>query len=77
MATASNKKGLTELTNQELLDMEHNHQVHLDYLTGERAPSSTRQIRRKITSLEDSLKKIGNEIERRGLREDEQQHIRL
>ena len=70
MATASKKQGLTELTNQELLDMEYNHQVHLDYLTGDRAPSNTRQIRRKITSLEDSLKKIGNEVERRGLRED-------
>ncbi|WP_298574716.1 hypothetical protein [uncultured Porphyromonas sp.] len=70
MATTSNKQGLKELTNQELLDMEHNHQVHLDYLTGDRAPSNTRQIRRKITSLEANLKKIGNEIERRGLRED-------
>ena len=70
MATTSNKQGLTELTNQELLDMEHNHQVHLDYLTGDRAPSNTRRIRRKITSLEDSLKKIGNEIAWRGLRED-------
>lgn len=70
MATTSDKKGLTELTNQELLDMEHNHQVHLDYLTGDRAPSRTRQIRRKITSLQTNLKKIGNEIERRGLRED-------
>ena len=70
MATARNKQGLTKLTNQELLDMEHNHQVHLDYLTGDRAPSNTRQIRRKITSLEDSLKKIGKEIAWRGLRED-------
>lgn len=70
MATASNKKGLTELTNQELLDMEHNHQVHLDYLTGDRAPSSTRQIRHKITSIRANLKKIGKEIAWRGLRED-------
>lgn len=70
MATTIDKQGLTKLTNQELLDMEHNHQVHLDYLTGDRAPSNTRQIRRKVTSLQANLKKIGNEIERRGLRED-------
>lgn len=70
MATTSNKKGLTELTNQELLDMEYNHQVHLDYLTGERAPSSTRQTRRKIDALKANLKRIGKEIAWRGLRED-------
>lgn len=70
MATASNKQELSELTNQELLDMEQNHQVHLDYLTGERAPSSTRQIRLKIASLRANLKKIGKEIAWRGLRED-------
>lgn len=70
MATASNKKGLTELTNQELLDMERNHQVHLDYLTGDRAPSSTRQIRHKVASLKANLKRIGKEIAWRGLRED-------
>lgn len=70
MATASNKQGLTELTNQELLDMEHNHRVHLDYLTGDRAPSRTRQIRRKIASLRAILEKIGKEIAWRGLRED-------
>lgn len=70
MATASNKQELSELTNQELLDIEHNHQVHLDYLTGDRAPSNTRQIRRKIDSLRANLKKIGKEIAWRGLRED-------
>lgn len=70
MATTSNKQGLTELTNQELLDMEHNHQVHLDYLTGDRAPSNTRQIRHKVTSLEANLKRIGKEIAWRGLREE-------
>lgn len=70
MATARNKQGLTKLTNQELLDMEHNHQVHLDYLTGDRAPSSTRQTRRKIDSLRANLEKIGKEIAWRGLRED-------
>lgn len=70
MATSSDKQGLTELTNQELLDMERNHQVHLDYLTGERVPSSTRQIRNKITSIRANLKKIGKEIAWRGLRED-------
>lgn len=70
MATTIDKKGLTELTNQELLDMEYNHQVHLDYLTGDRAPSSTRQTRRKIASLRANLKKIGKEIAWRGLRED-------
>lgn len=66
MATTNDKKELTELTNQELIDIEHNHQVHLDYLTGERAPSSTRQIRHKVASL----KRIGKEIAWRGLRED-------
>lgn len=70
MATARNKQGLTKLTNQELLDMEHNHQVHLDYLTGDRAPSSTRPTRRKIDSLRANLEKIGKEIAWRGLRED-------
>lgn len=70
MATARNKQGLTKLTNQELLDMEHNHQVHLDYLTGNRAPSSTIQTRRKIDSLRANLEKIGKEIAWRGLRED-------
>lgn len=70
MATTSDKKGLTELTNQELLDMEYNHQVHLDYLTGDRAPSSTSQTRRKIASLRANLEKIGKEIAWRGLRED-------
>lgn len=50
--------------------MEKNHQVHLDYLTVGRAPSRTRQIRLKITSLRANLKRIGKEIAWRGLRED-------